>query len=66
MYMYMYAYKYIMYFHPHIFLDFWTSAAQTMVKFELFLGQFVIDYVCISNLPMNIYYYSELWLIKFN
>ena len=62
----LYAYKYIMCFHPHMRLDLLTSAAQTKVEFELYLGQSLVDHICISNFSMNIYYYSELWPIKFN
>ena len=55
-----------MFFHPYMCLEFKTSVALTKVKFELCLGQSVVDYICISNLPMNIYYFSEPWPIKFN
>ena len=64
MYFHMYTYKHIC-FHPHMRFDFKTSAAQTTVEFELYLWQSVIDYMCISNLSMNIYYYSELGPSKF-
>ena len=53
-------------FHPHMRLDFLTSAAQTKVELLLYLGQSVVDYICNSNLPMNKYYYSEIWPIKYN
>ena len=45
-------------------LDFETSA--DMVEFELYIGQSVVDYICIQNFHMNVYYYSEVWSIKFN
>ena len=41
-------------------------AAQTKFECELYLGQSVVYYICISNLPMNIYSYSELGPNKFN
>ena len=43
-----------------------TSAALAKVEFELYLGQSVVNYICISNLHMHICYYSERWPIKFN
>ena len=43
-----------------------TSAAQTKVEFVLYLGQSVVDYVCISSLSMNFYYCSELGPTKIN
>ena len=61
-----YVYIYTMCVHPYMHLDFWTSASQIMVDFELYLAQSVADYICIQNLPMNIHYYSELGPIKFN
>ena len=71
MYLYManvhvYIHIYYTCFHPHMRLDLWTSTAQTKVELELYPGQSVVDYLCLSNLSMNIYYYSELWPIEFN
>ena len=45
-------------------LDFYASMAHTNVEFKLYLGQSVVDYMCMLNLPMNIYYFSELDLIN--
>ena len=56
MYMHMYIEIYIICVFTHICVL--TSAAQIKVEFELYVGQSVVDYMCISNLPMNIYYYS--------
>ena len=66
MYIYMYTYK-CMSFHPHMHLEFYISAAQTNVDVKLHIGsQSLLDYMCISNLSKNIYYYSELGPIKLN
>ena len=59
-------YMYILCVFTHMYLDFYNSAAQAKVEFKLYLGQYVVDYICISNFPMNIYYYSELWPMKFD
>ena len=60
-------YKYIiMCLHSHMHLDFLTSAAQTKVEFALCLGQYVVEYMCISNLSTTIYYCSKLETAKLN
>ena len=47
-------------------LDFKASVPQNKVQFVLYLGQSVVDYICSSNLPMNIYDDSELSPLKIN
>ena len=59
-----YIYKCIMCLHRHVRLDFWTSASKTEVQLELCQGHYVVYYMCISSLPINTYYYSELWFIN--
>ena len=49
----------ISFMYPHRRLHFSTSTAQKKVEFELYLEQLVVDYMCISNLSMNNYYYAE-------
>ena len=41
------SFKYIMCFHPHMHLDFLTSVAQSKVEFKTYLGQSLVDYMCI-------------------
>ena len=53
-------------FNPHMRLDSLTAAARSKVEFEIHLWQSVVDYLCISYLSVNIYYYFELWPTKFN
>ena len=52
--------------HVYILHVFSSTQAQTKVELELYLCQSVVDYMCVSNMSMNIYYYSELGHSMFN
>ena len=49
-----------------MYLEVWSSAAQSKVEYVLYIGQSVVDYKCISNFPVIIYYCYELSPINFS